>query len=315
MSMPHIVHPWVTPLASLVEVLPTTAVPNAVTPSPESGPIAAALFSAGFITSALAIAESSADACVRALADEWRQTVASDAALARIIESGAGVVAPSVAVREDGAPRFVLRMTDADAAAELIAREHGEDGVCAELRLFLDEALVNGDRFVDAAPGVGFAALTAATGTAAVSVIVLCADGEQCAAIEESARWSDASEQVTTRVASSLEAITFAPAMSGTSTILHAGGAAAVAPLLTGARGALERREIGAVAWRCGRADETGRDAEALQIAAAVLGVFGFQHFALAQGANGIELVPAEVMASNEMIFSLEPSFLARFAG
>ena len=315
MSMPHIVHPWSTPLASFTEVPPVPAAPLVVTTQPESGPIASALFAAGFFHSALAIADASSDDDVRTLAEQWRATLAADAALTAMIESGAGAVIPSVAVRADGAPRFVLRTTDADAAAEFIACEHGDVGVAAELRLFLDEALVNGDRFVDAAPGAGFAALSAATGAAAVSVIVLCDDAEQCAAIDDSAHWSDASEQVTARAASSLETINFAPAMPGTSTVLHAGSAAAVAPLLTGARAALERREIGAVAWRCGRADETGRDAEALQIAAAVLGVFGFQHFALAHGEYGIELVSADAMASNEMIFSLEPSFLARFAG
>ncbi len=315
MSMPHIVHPWSTPLSSFVEAPPVEVAPMTLTVTPESGPIASALFAAGFVASAIAVAESSADADVQALADQWRQTLASDAALARIIEGGAGALVPSVAVRDDGAPRFVIRLADSETASEVITQEHGDDGVAAELRLFLDEALGNGDRYVDAAPGAGFAALSAATGAAAVSVIVLCENATQRAAIEDSARWSDAGDQVTAREASSLDAINFAPAMPGTSTILHAGSAAAVAPLLIGARAALERREIGAVAWRCGRADETGRDAEALQIAAAVLGVFGFQHFALAQGAQGIELVSADAMASNEMIFSLEPSFLARFAG
>lgn len=315
MSMPNIVHPWSTPLTSFAVVAPIPATRVAAATQPEAGPIASALFAAGFITSALAIAEASSDDDVRALAHRWRQTIAADTALADIIERGAGALVPSVAVRDDGSPRFVLRMTDADAAAELVAREHGDDGVDAELRLFLDEALANGDRYVDAAPGAGFAALTAATGAAGVSVIALCDDAAQCAAIEDSARWSDASEQVTARDASSLVAVSFAPAMPGASTILHAGSAAAVAPLLTGLREALDRREIGAVAWRCGRTDDTGRDAESLQIAAAVLGVIGFQHFALAQGADGIELVSADSMASNEMIFSLEPSFLARFAG
>jgi hypothetical protein len=134
------------------------------------------------------------------------------------------------------------------------------------------------------------------------------------AAIDASATLSGVSDVVRTREGDSLSGITFAPASHGATTILHLGGASAVAPLLTGARAALERREIGAVAWRCGRADESGRDAESLHIAAAVLGVFGFQHFALAQGADGMELVPADAMATNEMIFSLEPSFLARFA-
>ena len=315
MSMPNIVHPWSTPLTSFVEATPMPATRFAVTTEPEAGPIASALFAAGFITSALAIAEASSDDDVRALAHQWRQTIASDVALAGIIARGAGAVVPSVAVQDDGSPRFVLRMPDSDAAAVLVAREHGDDGVDAELRLFLDEALANGDRYVDAAPGAGFAALTAATGAATVSVIVLCDDAAQCAAIDDSARWSDATEQVMAREASALVAVNFAPAMPGASTILHAGSAAAVAPLLTGVREALERREIGVVAWRCGRMDDTGRDAEALQIAAAVLGVMGFQHFALAQGADGVELVSADSMASNEMIFSLDPSFLARFAG
>ncbi len=217
-------------------------------------------------------------------------------------------------MRKDGSPRFVVQIHDADTAVAAIAQEQGDSGVDAEMRLFLDEALRDGDRFVDASPSAGFAALSAASGAAVTSVIVLCEDAEQCAAIEASARWSDLSASVTAREGVSLDAVPFGAAVEGASTILHAGSAAAVAPLLRTARGALERREIGAVAWRCGRADESGRDAENLQVAAAVLGVFGFIHFALAEGANGTELVPAEAMASNEMIFSIEPSFLARFA-
>jgi hypothetical protein len=307
MSLPHIVHPWSDPSPLFLEVMPPPALA-------ETAPIAAALFAAGFVASAIAIADASGSVESQAMADAWRQTLASDAALAGIIDAGAGAVVPSVSVRADGSPRFVLRITNQDDAIEAISREHGDDGVDAELRLFLDEALRDGDRFVDAAPGVGFAALTAASGAAAVSVIVLCDDTVQRDAIEASATWSDVSDAITAREAALLDQISFAPATHGATTILHVGSAASVAPLLVGARGALERREIGAVAWRCGRVDETGRDAESLQIAAAVLGVFGFHHFALAQGADGVELVPADAMASNEMIFSLEPSFLARFA-
>ena len=104
------------------------------------------------------------------------------------------------------------------------------------------------------------------------------------------------------------------PTTPGASTIVHAGSAASVAVLLRGVRGALERREIGAVAWRCGLSGASGPDAEGMQVAAAVLGMFGFIHFALASGEAGTELVPAEAMATYAMIFSLEPSFLARFA-
>lgn len=307
MSMPNVAHPWSLTPPALTELPVDRAQPDAAT-------VASALHAAGFVRAAIALSATGADAKLQSIGDEWRQTMALDASLADLIERGAGPIIPSVSTRSDGSPRFVLRIADADVAAQAIAQEHGDDGVAAELRLFIDEALRDGDRYVDAAPGEGFAALTAASGTAAVSVIVLCGDGTQCDAIDTSARWSDLADCVTARVGETLDGVSFAPAAAGASTILHAGSAASVASLLIGARAALERREIGAVAWRCGRADETGRDAESLQIAAAVLGVFGFMHFALTDGENGTELVPADAMASNEMIFSLEPSFLARFA-
>ena len=307
MSKPHVAHPWSLTSPALTELPVDRAQPDVAT-------VAAALHAAGFVRAAIALSASASDLDLQAIGDEWRQTMAIDASLADRIERGAGPIIPSVSTRSDGSPRFVLRIADANAAAQAIAQEHGDDGVAAELRLFIDEALRNGDRYVDAAPGEGFAALTAASGTAAVSVIVLCEDRSECEAIETSARWSDVAGFVTARVGETLDDISFAPAATGASTILHAGSAAFVAPLLIGARAGLERRDIGAVAWRCGRADETGRDADSVQIAAAVLGVFGFMHFALTHGENGMELVPAEAMASNEMIFSLEPSFLARFA-
>jgi hypothetical protein len=307
MSMPNLAHPWSFTPPTRTELPVERALPDVTT-------LASALHAAGFVRAAIALSASQSDEKIQTIGDEWRQTMALDASLADLIARGAGPIIPSVSARSDGSPRFVLRISDADAAAHALAHEHGDDGVAAELRLFLDEALRDDDRYLDAAPGEGFAALTAASGAASVSVIVMCGDEAQCDAIETSARWSDVADNITARVGDTLDGISFAPAASGATTILHAGSAASVAPLLIGARGALERREIGAVAWRCGRADETGRDAESLQIAAAVLGVFGFMHFALTDGEHGMELVPADAMASNEMIFSLEPTFLARFA-
>ncbi|HYW52272.1 MAG TPA: hypothetical protein VE861_16765 [Gemmatimonadaceae bacterium] len=308
MSMPNAVLPWSHDPAAC-------SAPVIAPDGPDVATIAAALFRAGFADSAFALAEANPhDDTLNELAAQWRTTRGADAALASMIERGAGAIVPSVPVRADGSPRFVLQVLDTDAALAAIETEHGEHGVDSELRLFLDEALRDGDRFVDASPGVGFAALSAASGDTAASVIVLCADEAQRDAIETSARLSDVDAAITARVTDSLDEVPTGPAIAGGTTMIHVGGAAAVAPLLSELRGALERGEIGAVAWRCGRADEQGRDAEALQVAAAVLGLFGFRHFALAQGADGIELVPAETMASNTMIFSLEPGFLARFA-
>lgn len=312
MSMPHVVHPWSQPAPSFD--LSTLTEMAAVTAASDPTPVAEALFSAGYVAAAIAVADSTGIPALLDRAAGWRQVVDADVALTTLVTRGGGALIPSVSVRSDGTPRFVITVPDADDAAAALRAEHGDRGVDAELRLFLDEALRSGDRYVDAAPGAGFAALSAASGQAAASVVVLCEDSAQCASIDASARWSDVAESVTAREGATLDQLALGPATAGASTILHAGSAAAVAPLLSSARGALERGDIGAVAWRCGRSDETGRDAENLQIAAAVLGVFGFVHFALADGANGPELVPAAVMASNEMIFSIEPGFLARFA-
>jgi len=307
MSMPNVTHPWSDTSSALFPEL--TIAP----PATDAGRVAATLFETGFVDAAIAMAEQSGDATLQAAAHDWRQRQTSDAALAAMIRQGAGALVPSVSARSDGTPRFVVQFTDLDAASAAISREHGEHGVDSELRLFLDEVLQDGDRFVDTAPGAGFAALSAASGHAAASVIVLCEDSRHRSAIEQSARWSASSDRIVAREGGEVEEIGLAPAVDGATTIIHAGSAAAVAPLLSGVRSALARGEIGAVAWRCGRADEQGRDAESLQVAAAVLGVFGFQHFALADGDGGAELVPADAMASNEMIFSLSPEFLARF--
>ncbi len=312
MSLPDVVHPWSLPspsfaLPSLLEVATTE-------PVPDCAAAAAALFAAGFTESAQALAAIGDSAELADMAAMWRERASADAELARSIALAGGVLVPSLPVMASGSPRFVLSVPDPVAAVDAIRGEFDQHGVQAELRLFLDEMLRSGDRYVDAAPGVGFAAMTAASTSAMISVIVLCDTTAQCAAIDASARWSDVAASVTAREGVTLAELALGPVTTGASTILHAGSAAAVAPLLTTARAALERGDIGAVAWRCGRAGEAGRDAESLQIAAAVLGVFGFEHFALVEGAAGAELVPADVMSSNEMIFSLEPGFMARFS-
>lgn len=312
MSIPNVVMPWShNPVAFSADAVTPADAPT----GPDAAPVAAALFNAGFVDSAFALVAANPDhEALCALADGWQATRTADAALATMIANGAGVVVPSVSVRDDGAPRFVVYIADSELATLALQQEHGEHGVDSELRLFLDEALRDGDRFIDAAPGDGFAALSAASHAAAVSVIALCSDAALRDALEASAQQSGVDTAITARTGTSLAQVPTAPASSGSTTMLHVGSAAAVAAMLSSVRGALERREIGVVAWRCGRADEVGRDAEALQIAAAVLGLFGFQHFALADGAQGTELVPAESMASNTMIFSLEPGYLTQFA-
>lgn len=275
------------------------AVPDGVTALAES------LRGAGFVEAAMAMARLAGDDRVT----EWSATAQADAALASLIAVHGEAVIPSLPLRADGAPRFVVCGPDTAALRAHFADEHGERGVDAELRLFLDEALQPGDRFVDASPGAGFAALTAATRDA-VTVLALVDDGAAGDALVRSARVSACDAAVTVRALADAQALDIG-AHDGL-TVLHAGPAGHVAPLLQAMRAGRGTLPVDAVAWRCGAAHDADHDAEAMQVAAAVLGVLGFRHFALAHGAQGVELVPAEAMASNTMIFSLAEPFLAR---
>ena len=307
MSLPQMVYPWTQESPARAEAADHPGAEQALD-------AARALFDTGYVRSAIAIAAATGAA---AHADGWREVLAADEALADAVSArlARDTRVPSVTAGPDGTPRFTVHAPTVAAALAALAVEHGANGVDAELRLFLDEALQSGDRFVDTAPGLGFAALSAASSTTSASVLVLCDDEAGRHAIELGARESDLGTRVTVRPPTVLDAVPTSPLVTGGTTIVHAGGASDVGPLLRGARRAIERGEIGAVAWRCGQGGDAGLDAEHLQVAAAVLGVFGFEHFALAQGAQGTELVPAEAMASNAMIFSLGPTLLGRFGG
>lgn len=267
--------------------------------------VAEVLHAAGFTHAAQVAARRGEDA----RAGEWESLATADAALARALETHGTVGVPSVQLGDDGAPRFIVNAFDSEALVAAFHEEHRGHGVDTELRLFLDEAMAPGDCFVDFAPGLGFAVLTAAT-TAAGSAMAVADTSEAAAALATSARLSACSERVQVRGPATPDAWTI-PATGGL-VIVHAGAAAAVAPLMQALRAADPAVRIDAIAWRCGTLRDADYDAEGVQVAAAVLGVLGFQHFALAVGTEGVELVPTEAVASNTMIFSVGASFLAR---
>ena len=272
---------------------------------PDAATIATALRDAGFVAAACAVARLGDDART----GEWDAIAVADAALAAAVAAHGVPAVPSVQVREDGAPRFVVAGGDAATLVADFDAEHRGSGVDAELRLFLDEALQPGDGYVDAAPGAGWAVLTAAT-RPGVQATALVDDRAVHEAIVASARASGCAATVAVRRRD--EATAIVPGGANGLVVLHAGRAAEVAPLLQALRAADPAARIDAVAWRCGTARDADYDAEGLQVAAAVLGVLGFRHFALAASDDGVELVPAEAMASNTMIFSLGAAFLAR---
>ncbi len=274
----------------------------------EMGPVAEVLRAAGFTQAAIKVAQLAGDE----RAAEWSAIATADAALASTIATHGTIGIPSVQIREDGSPRFVICGDDARALVALFTDEHGERGIDSELRLFLDEALRRGDRFVDAQPAAGFATLTAAT-REGVEVIALVDAARTGEALRRSATVSGCEGALAVRLVNDEQALVF-EAHDG-QTVLHAGHAGNVAVLLQAMREQSGAVPVDVVAWRCGTARDADYDAEAMQIAAAVLGVLGFQHFALAVGAEGVELAPAEAMASNTYMFSLSPAFMERSEG
>jgi hypothetical protein len=98
---------------------------------------------------------------------------------------------PSVQVNADGRPRFHLP-APADAAgwAEAVTAE-ANGGVAADIRIFLDAQLGDGDVLVDLDPGFGFVALSAATAPGGLpTVLVRSADAARLA------QWQAAADDV-----------------------------------------------------------------------------------------------------------------------
>jgi predicted HAD superfamily hydrolase len=238
---------------------------------------------------------------------------AMDARLADLITQHAMPLIPSVHAGAGGGPRFVVGARDLSALVAAISVEHGDHGVDAELRIFLDEALRAGDCFLDTAPGLGFAALSAATAGPLVAVLTQHHDLKDGSQLMRAAGASACASKVQAHGAEPLDRLPL-PALAGDELfLLHVGDAAQVAPVLRGARGLIQGGRLGTVAWR--RRAALGDEATAPHVAVGVLDVLGFEHFALVVGADGVELVPVAAMPDSEMVFSLSPSFLARANG
>jgi hypothetical protein len=297
--------------------VPTSVTPRwlglvPVPPAATIGELAGALRQDGFVRSASVIASRSDDSAERALGSEWRAVADADERFAALLTQHALLAIPAVHVDATGGPRFVITARDPGQLVEALEVEHRANGVDAELRLFLDEALRDGDQFIDMAPGLGFAALSAATTAAAARVLTMHADTRDAATLAQAADVSGCSTRLSSMPTAPLDTVMLPPLAIGALRMVHAGDAGFVSIAMAGARRMLRDDQVAVVAWRTRRdgiTDEIGTS-----VAAAVLGVLGFSHFALAIGDQGFELVPADAMATNEMIFSVSDAFLARAA-
>ncbi|GEM_PF-2434465 len=231
---------------------------------------------------------------------------------------------PAATLTADGVPRFVVAMPR-DAGAALIASitaELSQAGADTELRNFLDEILIEDLAFIDFDPGMGFAALTAATAPIpATTVCAVSTRASEVLALDVAVEASQVSELVTV-IRNVNNSVTIDGLMNNRlsdvrEAVVHAGIAGAVPSLVAGALGAIRDGRIGALVWRCvQRVGDPpmldGEFAHDIDCAGTVLSVLGFAHFVLAQIGDDVELVPLGSVNGNAVVISLSREYLLR---
>ena len=271
--------------------------------------LAQALLSAGYAESAIAHAEVDGSPEALACVEAWRRVAAADDAFASLVARSGAPLVPSVQHASDGSARFTVTSHDPEALALACQLEHGPHGIQAELRMFLDDALCGGDVFLDLAPGLGFAALGAATCGHDVTVVTAVDDSRAASRLQESAHLSACAERVVITTTDQVESVAISRIRGAGLVLLHLGDAGDVVHRVASVLMLHRSERIGAVAWRCGPSNE---EVEGVATAAAELGALDLSHFALAWRDGRSELVPADVAASNDYIFSVSSAMIAR---
>jgi hypothetical protein len=190
----------------------------------------------------------------------------------------------------------------------------------AELLNFLDDVLQPGSQFVDFAPGDGTALLIASSvPSGGVRGLAISGDAAQCqqlnTAIADRALQSMATVRFDATDAISLDTLTAGELAGAAPLIVYAGDANVIPWLAKGALESIRASRIAVIAWRCVQASASdagaARDAD---IAGTVLAVLGFEHFALVERNDEIELVPLSAVATNTIVFSVSPAQRAQWA-
>ncbi|MCA0375346.1 MAG: hypothetical protein LCH84_06735 [Gemmatimonadetes bacterium] len=232
---------------------------------------------------------------------------AQDAARQQRHLAGELVVVPALTESAPGVPRFYVGATAeelGDATVQFALHEESDTGHQAELRNFLDEALLAHDAYVDLDPGAGFAVLSALTLTTGAVAIVQ-PDVLLAAFIARNASGVGATldDAPVPHFAGTIEAA--CTAITAARAIVHLGRtpSAIVEPFLPGwGAGAV------AVAWDATEPASNACTQQALEAA-------GFTTFMLAQGDEGIELRPWRDDCGAGTAFSLSDGFMATLGG
>lgn len=223
---------------------------------------------------------------------------------------------PSAQRTASGTPRFVAMLPeDALLDPSIEARfcaELGGDGIDAEFRNFLDEAITADCVVVDLEAGEGLAACSALTApTPAAHVIARVRSTTMAEALRASAVLLSASARLTVVDATASEPLDAMLARQ-TATWVHvrAGEAIDVPAVVASGLQTIQGGRIASICWHLPANGGALGATEAT--AGTVLSVLGFQHFVCAMGADGFELVPFDgTPRGHAMVVSLSPAFLA----
>lgn len=233
--------------------------------------------------------------------------------------AGGTTTLPSVERLPGGAPRFTLEVPFSALAGDGFDRYAAElagGGVDRDLRLFLAEQLRDGDAFLDVGAGWGFAALAAATAPGrSVRVLAVVGDPADAAVLR--------SGQAEAALTGSLEAVvTERPGETPPDLLLADAGprdggvflrvadARAVPEVLAGSAALIASGRLAALAWPC-RPGADGAATLADRIVLESLSALGFEHFRMAEDAEGCFLDPFAAPSAGGHVFSLAPAYLA----
>jgi hypothetical protein len=235
------------------------------------------------------------------------QCSAQDAARQQRLLAGELVVVPSLTETTPGVPRFYVGVTAdelGDAVIQWFVSEECNNGHQAELRNFLDEALLATDGYLDLDPTAGVGVLSAATLTTG-SITALQPDVVLQRFIARNANAITAliDDAPTVRFATSIDDA--CNTVRGGRHVVHLGTtptSVIEAYLPTWGETPV------AIAW-----DATDRGASAATQQA--LDAAGFQAFMLAEGDAGVELRPWRDDCGATMAFSLSDAFIETLGG
>jgi hypothetical protein len=235
------------------------------------------------------------------------QCAAADAALQQRQIAGEMVVVPSLTECAPGVPRFQFGVSEAELGHPTVIaflRDEQDTGAQAELRNFLEQAMLDGDDYIDLDPGAGAGVLSACTMSSGRMVAVTADAVLQQLIIRNARQFSGAGEshspvQVVSDITEATTLIT--PAR----TIVHLGSLPASSVVSAGSSW---RDHAIAFAW-------DAADPSAAFYVQQELEQLGASSFVMAEDEEGMSLAPFRIGCGATTAFALSERFINTLGG